>query len=124
MDNLIYLYEKSEESQKLVVDVMLSIDSDITVQVENNTLCSSIDIILDEPAIIISAFNLKGLNGVESYDSFRRKHIPIIYYTSSPSLVYESLRAKFGHIPPDVYCIDKGSNPSHLKVLVRGILQY
>jgi hypothetical protein len=122
MAKIVYLYETSKEGQDFVRGVVESLDYEVNLHVETNTLCSSIDIILDNPEIIISAYNLTGLNGVESYDSFRRKKIPIIYYTSTPELVYESLKDKLGGIPSDVYCIDKKGNPRHLKRLVDSIL--
>lgn len=124
MSKCIYIYETDPEvSEYISTSIRDSVSEEISFLIEDTAFGCAIDIVLEKPDVIISSFDLKCLDGVDSYEFFKRGDAPIIYYTKTPAKVYDKFEKRYNHIPEDVYCLDRKCSINHMILLIRKILE-
>jgi DNA-binding response OmpR family regulator len=125
MSVVIYIYETDTEVSNYIRESLeKSLNQyDINFLLEDTSFGCSIDIVLNKPDVIISSFDLKGLDGVDSYKFFKRANVPIIYYTKTPNKVYDKFELEYGEIPEDVYCLDRKCSINHMIILSKKLIE-
>lgn len=125
MSIVIYIYETDPVVSDYIRDSLKKDLShyDINFLLADTSFGCPIDIALNKPDMIISSFDLKGLDGVDSYKLFKRAGVPIIYYTKTPNIVYDKFELEYGKLPDGVYCVDRKCSINHMIILSKKLIE-